>query len=100
MPIANILRDRIARLFAAQVEPKRQALRQIIHTRSNPIMVKIKAQHELQKMSRYARPGAIKERCIVGGRTRNIIKGYKLSPIEFRNRSLNGDIPGVRVSHW
>ncbi|KAJ3321338.1 40S ribosomal protein mrp2, mitochondrial [Boothiomyces sp. JEL0866] len=100
MPIANTIRDRIARLLTAEMEPKRQALRYIIHQRELPLVVRVKAQLELQKMSRYCRPAAIQPRCIVGGRTRNIVFPFKLSPTEFRNKALNGELPGVRTSLW
>ena len=79
-------------------EPKRQALKQIIHTKSLPLIVRIRAQHELLKFTSYSALNSINDRCIVGGRTRNI--QMKLSPIVFRNYSLNGNIPGVRRSVW
>jgi small subunit ribosomal protein S14 len=100
MPISNVIRDRMRRLLTAVYEPKRQALRAIIHTRELPLKTRVLAQHELQRLPSYSKPTAINRRCIVGGRSRNIIKEFKLSPIEFRNQSLNGDIPGVRKSVW
>ncbi|KAI8899798.1 hypothetical protein BC833DRAFT_584336 [Globomyces pollinis-pini] len=100
MSISNVVRDRLARILTSRYEPKRQALRLIIYKKENPLVLRIKAQMELQKLSRYTRPVAITPRCIQGGRTRNIIMPFKLSPIAFRERALNGDLPGVKKSIW
>jgi small subunit ribosomal protein S14 len=86
--------------MTAQIEPKRQALRAIIHKKELSLVTRIKAQLELQKLPKYSHPAAINNRCIVGGRSRNIIKEFKLSPIEFRRQASNGDLPGVRRSMW
>jgi small subunit ribosomal protein S14 len=96
--ISNVIRDRLRKIVTSELEPKRQALRLIIKQKDLPLNTRIKAQLELQKLPRYSALVGIEDRCIVGGRTRNLIQ--KLSPIEFRNRALNGDIPGVKRSLW
>ena len=98
--ISISLRDRLARLLTAQMEPKRQALRYIIHNRENSLNVRIKAQLALQKLPRYSRPSSIKPRCIVGFRARHIIMPFKLNPVQFRKDALDGNLPGVKKSFW
>ena len=96
--ISNVIRDRLRKIVTSELEPKRQALRLIIKQKELPLNTRIKAQLELQKLPRYSMPVGIEDRCIVGGRTRNIMLKY--SPIEFRNRALNREIPGVKRSLW
>ncbi|KAI8905217.1 hypothetical protein EDD86DRAFT_194162 [Gorgonomyces haynaldii] len=100
MRLAINVRDRIQRILTAQEEPLRQALRYIIHTREQPLNIRIRAQLELQKFSRYSQPTAVTRRCIIGGRSRSVLMPFKLSPIEFRTRALAGMLPGVKKSHW
>ena len=99
MSISNIVRDRLRRLLSAHYDVRRQALKQIIKTRSLPLITRIKAQHEFQKLPSYSSLVGINKRCIVSGRSRDINE-FKVSPIVFRGYSLSGMLPGVRKSCW
>ncbi|KAJ3326115.1 40S ribosomal protein mrp2, mitochondrial [Blyttiomyces sp. JEL0837] len=98
--LANRLRDRIARFVVAVREPERQALRMVMKDESLPLVIRIKAQMELQKFPRYSRPSALKNRCVESGKARGYIGDFKLSKIVFRDRALAGELPGVRKSVW
>ncbi|KAI8803797.1 hypothetical protein BJ742DRAFT_857291 [Cladochytrium replicatum] len=100
MPIAHIIRDRIARQVVAEHEVARQALRLIIRDESHPLSLRIQAQLQLNNYPRYARPHAIKNRCVETGKARGNISEYKISRIVFRQRALAGEIPGVRKACW
>ncbi|KAI9363970.1 hypothetical protein DFJ73DRAFT_810421 [Zopfochytrium polystomum] len=101
MPALAIrLRDRIARFVVAEQEPQRQALRMVMKDKSLPLMLRLKAQLELQKFSRYARPSALHSRCIESGKSRGYIGEFKLSKIVFREKALAGELPGVRKALW
>jgi ribosomal protein S14 len=101
MPIAIGLRDRLARLLGHQTRVKRDALRQITHDKSLDLVVRLKAQLQLQRMSfKYSSPAALVRRCVEGNRSRKINGLTNLSPIAFRNGALQGSIPGVRRSCW
>jgi hypothetical protein len=68
--LASRLRDRIARFMISQAEPQREALKLVTRDRSLPLMVRIKAQLELQKFPRYTRPASLRSKCIESGKTR------------------------------
>ncbi|KAJ3075053.1 40S ribosomal protein mrp2, mitochondrial [Podochytrium sp. JEL0797] len=98
--IANRLRDRMARFLIAENEPQREALRLVFRDRNLPLMVRLKAQLELQKFPRYMRPVAVHNKCTESGKTRGMITEFKLSKILFREKALAGELPGVRKSTW
>ncbi|KAJ3105951.1 Tether containing UBX domain for GLUT4 [Phlyctochytrium planicorne] len=98
--LANKLRDRIARFIIAEKEPERLALRLVVNDKEVPMMTRLKAQMELQKFPRYARPNAVHNRCVESGKTRGYISAFKLSKIVFREKALAGELPGVRKSTW
>jgi small subunit ribosomal protein S14 len=95
---ANIMRDKIRRVVASQLQPKREALRWIIQQKPLSLQTRIKAQLELQQLTRYSSLVGIEPRCIQRGRTRNI--QVKWNPIEFRLLALNGELPGIKRSCW
>lgn len=97
MPLAINIRDRLARLLTAQMEPQREALREITRTRSLPLNKRMRAQVALDKMSRYTRPATLSNRCVASGRSRAIVLPQKLSPVEFRAQALKGELPGVSL---
>lgn len=54
----------------------------------------------LQKLPRNASPTRITRRCLISGRSRGYIRRFGMSRIEFRNKALNGEIPGVKKISW
>lgn len=92
--LANELRDRLARLAVYQSRQKRDALVSITKDKSLELSIRVKAQLQLQQLSRYTSHSMLVPRCTDGGRTRNIV--MKKSPIEFRNQIVKGLIPGLK----
>jgi small subunit ribosomal protein S14 len=82
MPLANILRDKLARLLVAQREPEYQALKLITRNKELPLTVRLKAQLELQKFPRYARAVSVRNRCIIHGKT-GVCIFFNLNPMVF-----------------
>ncbi|KAJ3007189.1 UNVERIFIED_CONTAM: 40S ribosomal protein mrp2, mitochondrial [Siphonaria sp. JEL0065] len=100
MSLANRLRDRMSRFLIAHNEPQREALKLVFRDKSLPLMVRLKAQLELQKFPRHTRPVAVHNKCTESGKTRGYISEFKLSKILFREKALAGELPGVRKSTW
>ncbi|KAJ3086713.1 40S ribosomal protein mrp2, mitochondrial [Quaeritorhiza haematococci] len=100
MPLANIIRDRIARLLTSQNEVSREALRLVVKNKELPLMVRLKAQQVLNTYPRYTRPAAIRSRCVENGRARGVLVEFKLNRIAFREKALAGQIPGVKKATW
>ncbi|KAI1263804.1 hypothetical protein F5Y18DRAFT_428678 [Xylariaceae sp. FL1019] len=96
----RIVRDHTKRKTFAAFEPERQALRYIIRNTTLPARTRAEAQLQLTQMHCYTRPTQIRGRCILGGKTRGILRDFKLSRYNFRMQALSGNIPGVRKASW
>lgn len=61
---------------------RRQALRYIIRNTTLPPRVRVEAQLQLTQMHSYTRPTQIKNRCVMGGKGRGILRAFKLSRVK------------------
>ena len=90
MPISVILRDKLRRLAIAQSQVDYQALKLITKDASLPLKSRVMAQKELQKFPSYSRPTSVRNRCIVNGKARGVLGGFKMNYMVFRERALAG----------
>lgn len=67
--------------------PARQALRHMIRNTTLPPRVRAEAQLQLTQMPAYSRPTQIRNRCLLGGKTRGILRDFKLSRVGFPART-------------
>ena len=58
------------------------------------------ARLKLSKIPRNASKVRIRNRCIVTGRGRGVLRKFNLSRIAFRELSSIGQIPGITKSSW
>lgn len=54
----------------------------------------------LQKLPRDSSPVRLNNRCPISGRTRGFMRTFGVSRIVFREKALNGEIPGVKKASW
>jgi len=59
----------------------RQALRHIIRNTTLAPRTRAEAQLQLTQMPVYSRPTQIRNRCILGGKSRGILRDFKLSRV-------------------
>jgi ribosomal protein S14 len=62
----------------------RQALRYIIRNTTLPPRVRADAQLQLSQMHCYTRPTQIRNRCIIGGKTRGVLREFKMSRVRLK----------------
>jgi small subunit ribosomal protein S14 len=72
----------------------------MIRNTALPDAVRMKAQFELRNMHSYTRPTQIKNRCIMGGVARSVLRKFKMGRFQFRMNALEGTIPGVKKASW
>ncbi|KAH8662125.1 ribosomal protein S14p/S29e [Xylariales sp. PMI_506] len=94
------IRDHTKRKVFAQFEPERQALRYIIRNTTLPPRARAEAQLQLSQMHCYTRPTQIRNRCILGGKSRGVLRDFKLTRFNFRMQALDGNLPGVKKASW
>ncbi|KAK0656780.1 hypothetical protein B0T16DRAFT_400207 [Cercophora newfieldiana] len=97
---ARVILDHTKRKAVAEAEPERQALRYIIRNTSLPARTRAIAQLQLTQMHPYTRPTGIRNRCTMGGRSRGVLRDFKMSRFMFRMHALAGNIPGVKKASW
>ncbi|CAI4211175.1 unnamed protein product [Parascedosporium putredinis] len=90
----RIIRDHTKRKVFEQFEPESSPLRHSQH--DPPPRVRAEAQLQLSTMHAYTRPSQIRNRCILGGKTRGILRDFKLTRYNFRRQALDGNLPGVK----
>lgn len=79
---------------------KRQSLKKIILDMSKSEEERHAAKMALNKMPRNSSPVRLRSRCQLTGRSRGVLKKFKLSRLCFREMANNGLIPGVTKSSW
>jgi small subunit ribosomal protein S14 len=79
---------------------KRQGLKKIILDMNKTEEERNTAKVTLNKMSRNTSPVRLRSRCQLTGRSRGVLKKFKLSRLCFREMANNGLIPGVVKASW
>ncbi|KAM0283510.1 hypothetical protein ACHAQH_002461 [Verticillium albo-atrum] len=77
----RVLRDHAKRQVFQEHETQRQALRYLIRNTTLPPRVRAEAQLQLTQMHAYTRPTQIRNRCIMGGKSRGIFRDFKMSRV-------------------
>ncbi|EEY15717.1 mitochondrial 40S ribosomal protein MRP2 [Verticillium alfalfae VaMs.102] len=75
----RVLRDNAKRQVFQEHETQRQALRYLIRNTTLPPRVRAEAQLQLTQMHAYTRPTQIRNRCIMGGKSRGVFRDFKMS---------------------
>ncbi|KAL8387161.1 hypothetical protein RB595_010114 [Gaeumannomyces hyphopodioides] len=90
----RVVRDHTKRKVFEQFEPERQALRYIIRNTTLPPRMRAEAQLQLTQMHAYTRPTQIRNRCILGGKTRGVLRDFKLTRVRRATLSYCGNTGG------
>jgi small subunit ribosomal protein S14 len=79
---------------------KRQELKKIILDLNKSEEDRNAAKMQLNKMPRNSSPVRLRSRCQLTGRSRGVLKKFKLSRLCFREMANNGLIPGIVKASW
>ena len=79
---------------------KRQSLKKTILDMNKSEEERHAAKMQLNKMPRNSSPVRLRSRCQLTGRSRGVLKKFKLSRLCFREMANNGLIPGVVKASW
>ena len=78
----------------------RQALKKIIASPSTSYEDRLAAVAQLNKLPKNSSPVRLRNRCQLTGRSRGVLRKYKLSRLCFREMANAGLIPGVYKASW
>ena len=87
------------RLFK-KFKNKHDKLLKIANNKKMTADEQFQARLKLSKIPRNASRVRIRNRCIVTGRGRGVLRKFNLSRIAFRELSAIGQIPGITKSSW
>lgn len=97
---ARMLRDNFKRQLVANYEVTMTSLKYIANNTLLPPRVRLEAQLQLTTMPNYTRAMQIKNRCVETGHGNSVLRGFRLSRQQFRERAKKGDLPGVSKGVW
>lgn len=93
-------RDLQRRRSYAQHEIERRLLQACIHDERLPQHLRQQAGERLRSLPRDASPGRFRNRCVLTGRGRGVLKDFRLSRLQFRTLAAQGLLPGVIPAQW
>lgn len=95
-----VRRDQKKRILYKNLELKRILYKSIIQDLSFPKQIRFSSSFELSKLSRNSSLVRIRNRCVLTGRGKAILKKFRLSRISFRELASQGLLPGILKSSW
>jgi small subunit ribosomal protein S14 len=96
----SIQKDQRRRYLYKIYEPKRLELQSIIHDLQCPTDIRFHALNLLNTIPRNSSKVRIKNRCVLTGRGRAILRFTRLSRIKLRELANQGSLMGIIKSSW
>ena len=96
----RVMRDHFKRQMFEQHEVTSRALKFIARNAALPQKVRLEAQIQLNALPNYTRANQLRGRCVDSGRSRGVIRDFRLCRYQFRTQALQGLLPGVRKGVW
>jgi ribosomal protein S14 len=96
----TLLRDQKRRSLVVQYELKRRQYKLIIQNLSLSPEIRSQAVKLLHGLPRSSTEVRLRRRCVLTGRSRGVLRQWRISRIKFRELASQGRIPGVSKSSW
>jgi|APGre2960657444_1045066.scaffolds.fasta_scaffold11814_3 small subunit ribosomal protein S14 len=98
--VNTLQRDESRRKLVFSYELKRRQYKLIIQDLSLSPDIRARAVELLNKLPRSSSPTRIRNRCTLSGRSRGVLRQWRISRIRFRDLAAQGLIPGVSKASW
>ena len=95
-----IRRDKKRRQMVADYEFEKLRLKAIVKNRLLPEIVRNKAKEELASHPKDSSISRVRNRCVLTGRPRSVMRDYGLCRMKFRDLADHGYISGMTRSTW
>lgn len=92
--------DNFKRKLFLKNELKRIILISLIKNQNVPLHNRYFAFYNKSKLIRSSSLNQQKNRCVLTGRVRSVVKNTRLSRFAFRTESNNGNLPGFKRASW
>ncbi|MTV25912.1 30S ribosomal protein S14 [Nitriliruptoraceae bacterium ZYF776] len=97
---SKIVKDAKRREIVARYAERRAAAKAVLADPKASADAKSDARRALDKMPRDASPTRLRNRGGTTGRPRGVLTRFQLDRIAFREKALNGELPGIRKASW
>ena len=97
---SKVARDRQRREIVATYADRRAELKAVLKDPATPYDDRTRARDALNRLPRDASPTRLRNRGATTGRPRAYLRRFGLDRIAFREKALNGELPGIRKSSW
>lgn len=97
---SKIAKNEQRKATVAKYAARRAELKEIIRNPDSSGAAKREAQEALQALPRDASPVRVRSRGGTTGRPRGVLSQFELDRIAFREKALNGELPGIRKASW
>jgi small subunit ribosomal protein S14 len=97
---SKIVKNEQRRRIVATYADRRAELKAVISSPTATPEEKADAQRALQRLPRDASPTRLRNRGGTTGRPRGVLTRFQLDRIAFREKALNGELPGIRKASW
>lgn len=96
----HLIKDLKRRKLVIKYEKKKLLLKAIISNINIPIKLRMEAQFLLSKLPRNSSIVRIRNRSLINGKSRGVLRKYGIDRITFREWALKGLIPGCATYTW
>ena len=93
-----IEQDKLNRHLYKKQELLRNVLLSISKDQHLPISIRLKANLQLEEYAGYK--NVIRNRCVITGRGRGILRNYHVSRLVYRKLAVSGYLPGISKAAW
>jgi len=97
---SKIAKNEQRKAIVVKYAARRAELKAIQRDPEASMAAKIAARDELNKLPRDASPTRVRSRGGTTGRPRGVLSQFELDRIAFREKALNGELPGIRKASW
>ncbi|MGF1471030.1 MAG: 30S ribosomal protein S14 [Rubrobacteraceae bacterium] len=97
---SKIAKNEKRRRTVARYAARRRELKETMRDARSTPEERLAAASALARLPRDSSPTRVRNRDQIDGRSRGHIRKFGLSRINFREKALNGELPGVRKASW
>ncbi|MGH9898258.1 MAG: 30S ribosomal protein S14 [Pyrinomonadaceae bacterium] len=97
---SKIVKNEQRQVIVVRYAKRRAELKATIRNPATKPAEREAAQRKLQSLPRDSSATRVRNRCALTGRPRGYLRKFGMSRIAFREKALEGQIPGVVKSSW
>jgi small subunit ribosomal protein S14 len=97
---SKIAKNEQRKATVARYAARRAELKAILNDQQASFEDKAAARDALNALPRDASPTRVRSRGGTTGRPRGVLTRFELDRIAFREKALNGELPGIRKASW